>query len=279
MLDCDDDSFIRTSQNLARDLSLVQTSGAIRRGSALLIQGNCFANRENVRFIAFIKADPGQGLLRRLEGDRITLSHVSDMLLGESQRLLKVALFIEEVPLDNSSASPRIPDDFSIKIFDHLLQNSGDRAAANYFISSFLKCILARNAPQQTKKFYNITVNYIFDCPSLTNEEKSELHGDLISYLRNNDTAIIQPREFARSVLPQELQDNYIQECNNQELNEGFSKDTSLLKGKLRRRSVKFDTNVTLYAPPDVFDQYVQIQEQDDEGWTNVKIRGSITSS
>ena len=276
MLDCSDEEFVRTSQSLAQALSQAQTSGSIKAGSALFVQGTCVVDGDPARFIAIIKADPGEGLfLRQIKG-KMTLTHVNNMLLGESQRMLKVALFME----DSSPEEPdgaRTPDEFSIKVFDHLLQNSGERSAATYFYGTFLKCCLAANAPQQTKKFYETAKKFIAES-QLPQGEKVELEGDLIAYLRSNDTQIIEVQTFARNVLPEQMQDTFINRCVDSGITEAISKDNSLLKGKLRRRSLKYDSNVTLYAPPDVFSEAVRIEKSDEEGWTRLKIRGSITT-
>ena len=62
-------------------------------------------------------------------------------------------------------------------------------------------------------------------------------------------------------------------------MSEAFTKDTSLVKGKLRRQSIKFSSNVTLFAPSDVFRDSVKIIGTSDDGWTELRIRGLVESS
>lgn len=273
-LDADDDGFIANSKQLANSLSVSQTAGPIKSGSAMFVQGNCLTDGRQSRFLAIIKADSDQALYKRVSGETITLTYVSDMLLGESQRLIKIAFFIEEVGRDDESVGVRQPEDFSVKVFDHLMQKSGDGDAAAYFYSTFLKCKLSHNAARQTKQFYEIVRSFIEEMP-VSQAERVAYCGDLISYLRQN-RATLEPRTFAQDVLPQAHQDAFVRKCREKGITQAFSKELDLVKGKLRRQSVKFSSNVTLYAPSEVFRDAVKITGTSEDGWTELKIRGSI---
>lgn len=275
MLDSDDDDFITRSKQLAESLSLAQTTGSIKAGAAVFIQGSCVADSQTSRFIAIIKADADQALYKQVVDDEITLTYVNNMLLGHSQRLIKIALFIEDAAQDSSDQqSQRTPDEFSIKVFDHMMQNSGNGNASAYFYGSFLKCRLAESAPRLTKQFYEVARGFI-DSMSCEQSEKLELHGDLISFMRGNRT-ILEPRTFAQEVLPEANQDAFIRVCRDAGITQAVTKDLGLLKGKMRRQSVKFSSNVTLFASPDVFRDSVKISGVSDDGWTEIKVRGEI---
>jgi hypothetical protein len=274
MLDSDDDGFVENSKHMAGSLSSAQTAGPIKSGSAIFVQGTCSADGTPSRFVAIIKADSDQGLYKRVDGESITLTYVSDMLLGESQRLIKIAFFIEEAARDDEATGGRQPEDFSVKVFDHLMQTSGDGDAAAYFYRTFLKCKLSHNAARQTKQFYEVVRSFIDEMP-VSQAEKVSYHGDLISYFRQNRSTL-EPRTFAQDVLPQELQDAFVRKCRDNGISQAFSKELDLVKGKLRRQSVKFSSNVTLYAPSEVFRDAVHIIGTSEDGWTELKIRGSI---
>lgn len=276
MIDETDDQFVELSKLLANDLSNAQTAGPIKSGSAIFVQGTCAADGANSRFVAIIKADSDQGLYKRIQDDgSITLTYVNDMLLGDSQRLIKIAFFIEETSPEEGPDQPRQPEEFSVKVFDHLMQASGDGIAAQYFYQTFLRCRIAHSAARTTKQFFNIVKNYIDELP-LPQSEKVSYHGDLISYLRQNATNTIEPRTFAQTVLPQEHQDAFVTKCRSEGITSAFSKELDLLKGKLRRQSVKFSSNVTIHAPSETFRDSIQILETSDDGWTRLRIRGTI---
>lgn len=121
MLDAKDAQFIEASRHLARALSSAQTAGPIKAGSAIFVQGVCVADGEKSRFLAIIKADSDQALVKQITDENISLAFVGDTLLGESQRLIKIAFFIED---EKSAGKKRSPDEFSVRVFDHLMQNS-----------------------------------------------------------------------------------------------------------------------------------------------------------
>jgi len=273
MLDHGNDDFIATSKHLANSLSSCQTAGPIKSGSAIFVQGTCDIDGRPARFMTVIKADSDQALYKHVDGESITLTYVSDMLLGESQRLIKIAFFIEDVGRNGDTPANRHPDDFQVKVFDHLMQRSGNGEAASYFYRTFLKCKLAENAAQQTKQFYELVRTFIDELP-VSQPDRVAYHGDLVSYLRQ-DHATVEPRTFAQDVLPTEHQDAFLRKCRDAGINQAFSKQVDLIKGKLRRQSLKFSSNVTLYAPSDVFKNVVKIGETTD-GWTELRIRGTI---
>lgn len=275
MLDDKDSVFVRQSQQLATALSEAQTAGTIRSGSAIFVQGTCVADGTKSRFLAIIKADSDQALYKRKQGENITLTFVNDMLLGESQRLIKIAFFIEEQPRDDDEAEERrSPSDFSVKVFDHLMSNTGTGEAAAYFFRTFLKCKQADNAAKQTRVFYEFVRQFIDDL-DINASERVNLKGDLISHLRGN-RAIVEPRAFARDVIPEDHQDAFIQACRESGITRAFTKDTSLVKGKLKRQTLKFSSSVTVFAPSEVFRDSIKIGRTTPDGWTELKIKGSV---
>ena len=274
MLDDDDTGFVANSKHLAGSLSTAQTAGAIKSGSAIFVQGTCSADGNASRFVAIIKADSDQALYKRVNDEGITLTFVNDMLLGESQRLIKIAFFIEDADREDASPVVRRPEDFSVKVFDHLMHTSGDGDAAAYFYSTFLKCRLSHNAARQTKQFFEVVRSFIDEIP-VSQADRVAFQGDLISYFRQNK-ATLEPRTFAQDVLPQAYQDAFVRKCRDAVITQAISKDLELVKGKLRRQSVKFSSNVTLYAPSEVFRDSVKITGTSEDGWTSVKILGTI---
>ncbi|MDR2982918.1 MAG: nucleoid-associated protein [Puniceicoccales bacterium] len=272
MLDSTDNVFIEKSKHLARSLSLAQTVGQIKSGSVIFIQGNCVIDGTSSRYISIIKADSDEGLAKQVTNTGITLKLVRDMLLGESQRLFKVAFIVED---NEPRTKPDIRDtgDFSIMVFDHLMQNTGDGNAAAYFYRAFLKCRLAENAARKTKQFYELAKDFVSSL-AISQDKKVELRGNVIAYLQSNQ-GTLEPRSFARTVLPTNQQDAFIRRCTSDGFTQAVVKDLTLLKGKLRRQSVKFTSKVTLYASPEVFRDSVKIGKSTD-GWTEIKIKGSV---
>jgi len=242
MIDASDEDFIKASRLLAQTLSTVQTAGPIKSGSAIFVQGTCAADNSPSRFVAIIKADADQGLFKEIVEESITLTYVNDMLLGESRRLVKIAFFVEdEAPRSDGelvTSALRTPEEFSITVFDHLMQLSSDRSAADYFYNTFLKCRFADSASLQTKQLYTVTSEFI-DEINVPQAERVELRGDLISYFRSN-RAMLEPRTLAQDILPEPHHDDFIKKCRDAGITQAITKDLEILKGKFKRQSVKF---------------------------------------
>lgn len=276
MLDASNSQFIKYSKQLSYLLSSAQTSGTIKPGSGLFIQGTVDYNGNRSRIIAIIKADPDKGLFQNINNNQITLKYVNNILFGASSRLMKIAFFIEENNTNNiinSHEQPniRVPEDFSIKVFDHQMQNSTNGNVSLYFYKTFLKCNIAENAAVKTKEFYEIAKEFINN--NIPQNERVDLYGDLISYLRSNE-ATISAQTFATNYLKEERQDEFLNNCRDCGIAEPISKDTQLIKGKLKKQSIKFTSNVTLIAE-NVNDSVRNISSTED-GWTTLEIMGEI---
>ena len=278
LFDCQDTQFVQTTQSLAGSLSHAQTAGSIKSGTVIFVNGSCNADGDNIRYLAIIKADSDRVLQKRiLDEGSIVLTYIADTLLGESQKLFKIAFYLEESRPEGEATANiclRSPNDFEVKVFDHNLLNSSDSNAAMYFYGTFLKCRLADNAKKQTKNFYESTMRFIsaLDIPS---EEKLDYKGSLMSYLRGN-IATIEPGTFAREVFPIELQDAFVNSCTESEITAAFTKDNGLIKKKLKNQSVRFSSNVVLTAEPNIIRDSVRIGKTNEEGWTEVLIKGLV---
>ena len=239
LLDALDQDYIQHTKILATSLSNAQTSGSIKAGVVIFIQGKCFYEDQELRFIAVIKADPDKALHKTITGSTITLNYVNDLLFGNSQRLLKIGLFIEETEAANNTNTQRVPGDFAIKVFDHLMSNTSDTNAAMYFYKTFLGCKLAETKAVKSKLFFETTDAFIMGNSILTQAQKEDCRGGLFALMRGN-TDILEPAAVAREIFPQEIQDAYINHCSSNGITGAFSKDNSLIMNKLKRRTIKF---------------------------------------
>lgn len=274
MLNMETQEFVKASQNLAKKLSAAQTAGSIKEGSAVIIQGECHNAGVPLRFISIIKADSDQGFYQHFENGNILLEYVSNMILGDSQRLIKIGFFLED-NRDPDQSLTRTPDDFTLKVYDHNLKQASTGTAALYFYSTFLGCKLADTSSVLTKRFFNVTASFL-EKADIGQEQRVDLKNALITRLRSNITTL-EPVEFARNYLPEQIQSQFVNECEQADIREAFSIDLALIRAKMRRQSIKFSSNVTIYAPPDIFKESIKVHsEATTEGWTDISIKGKI---
>ncbi|MDB5344310.1 MAG: hypothetical protein JWP89_2687 [Schlesneria sp.] len=271
MMDQTDAVFIEISTTLAKALADAQTAGSIKSGVALFVQGECRVDGNQARFMAIIKADADQALVRRATAEGIDLSFVGETFLGAAQRLIKIAFFFERIAPEKERER-RIPAEFNIKVFDHLMQAPGGDAAV-YFYDTFLGCRISQDAARKTKNFYDIAREFI-QSMEIPPEEKLEKYADLGSYMRNNQRTI-NPKTFAADHLSDDERDPFINLCRNQRLSSAFTKDTSLVKSRLTQLKMRFSSSVTISAPQEKWRESIKVMGTVD-GWTTIMILGEI---
>lgn len=268
-------NYIATTKVLAEALSRAQVPGAIKTGSVFFITGSCVADNQPSRFVAIIKADSDEALLKTVKGDNVKVDFVGGVLMGASQRLIKIAFFIEDHRLEQGEEKEEVrrTTDFSVMVFDHLMQNRGDVDASSYFYRTFLHCELANDASRMTKRFFEATRTYI-NSMDIELVERHALRSDLITHMRSNKTTL-DARSFAMEVLPKTHWDPFIQHCRTAGITKAINKDTELIKGKLRRQTLKFTSKVIIYGSPEVIRDSVKLKGMKD-GWTEVAIKGEV---
>ena len=271
--------FIGETVLLAADLSRAQTIGSIKAGLAVFMQGTGWDGEEQLRWVCIMKADPDKALVKTVKKGSIDLEFVSDLIMGAQQRLLKVAFIVEQVE-DSSSDDLRDSKDFSVKVYDHLMSNTGRGTAARYFYSGFLGCKLAENAAKRTRDFYEETKRFI-DSMGLSPRKKVDLRGHLVSYLKSEKSRI-SVSEFAETYLSSERRNAYQASMKEQGIPDtAISKDTSLVKSRLRKQTLRFSSSIMMFASPEAIKNSINIGKVEvlkGEKWTNLKIKGELES-
>lgn len=280
LLAADDQEFIAQTAKLASMLSQAQTVGAVKAGVGVFLQGTGELENETVPWTAVIKADPDRGLIKRATARGITLEFVSDLILGAHQRLLKVAFMVEEQAYSGDPGEPRDPDDFSIRVYDHLMSTTGRNEGARYFYSGFLGCKIAATAPKETRQFFERTKEFI-DATFTDPADKVAFRGHLVSYLRSQ-RGQIGSREFADDYLPQVHRSAYKRMMRESGFpTHAVSKDTSLIERRLKKSSLRFSSKLMIVGPADVLANSVKIGDSVQQGgveWTQLLIKGTVES-
>lgn len=276
LLSVRNERFVELTKQLANQLTQAQRSGSIKAGTAFFLVGSCIIDNEQKRFVCIIKADPDSGIGKSGKKDKAAkYTYIKEVLMSDSQRLIKIAFLIEDHKLgeDDTKGEIRKTEDFSVVVFDHLMQKKHDVEASKYFYNGFLRCERANDSAVMTKKFYDAAHAYITGMQVDASEQFS-LRGDLVSHFRSNRTTL-DSRSFAMEVLPPAHTDPLVQHCRDRGITGAITKDTELIKTRLKRRTLKFTSTVTLYAPPEVLRDSVRVKGTED-GWTNIAIKGTI---
>lgn len=277
LLDMTAKEFSAASASLADRLSAIQ-NGGIKEGLGIFLQGTCVEDNTTKRWIAFVKADPDRGLIKELQEGKITLRYVSDLIMGAQQRLLKVVFFIESDAKPAGEGADRKGDEFSIRLYDHLLSNTGEGTAAQYFYSTFLGLKPAENSAKLCRLFFEKTKQFT-DELAADSSEKVAFRGHLFSYL-SSEKQQISATEFAETYIPRQHRRAYLNKMKQEKFpDNAVRRDVALIKAKLKKQSMRFTSKVLIVGNDDalqksvIFGQVVQIKGEE---WTELQIKGKL---
>lgn len=278
LLGSSDKDFVTLSKDLALKLTMVQTSGGIKAGILMIMDGRIGSKTRPNRFVSVLKAESDSGFMKEKTKHGLTLKYISDMVLGAQQRLNKIGLFVEVKLPAASKIGLRTKTDFETTVYDHQMSKTGGNQAARYFYAGFLGCKLAENSSHLTRTFYEQTSDHIDKSSKLSIEQRVTLKNHLVSYLRSEEPQI-SVKIFADRYLPEELHEPYFRRLKLAKfplLN--VIKDTSHINHKLRVRRMVFSNKVRISAPHDSFSENVAVDSKSVDGWTTVRIRGELES-
>lgn len=267
----DDEHFIDYSKPLALKLAQSQTSRKIPGGVVVIFKGRIGRDLNN--YIGIIKAEKHGGFTITELDMRLILQYLSNLLLTPQQKLYKIAMFIELDELEEQRN--RRPDEFKVYVFDHNMNRSETKEAAIYFYDTFLGCSLSPTNKKLTRDFYIYTRDFINNL-DINDEEKVDLNYALYAYLKVSQSNTIQISEFAEQFLEGDNRDNYISYMEQKEFPSiSIPKDMTYIKNKLKKRRIKFTTDVTISAPSENFKDLVKILECN-ESSAVVEIMGRV---
>jgi len=272
LLDSDNAQFVSISVELAEKLTSEQRTANIKPGLAVIMTGTV-GPRDEHRVAIILKAETDSGFVTE-GGKHVILKFIDNLFLTPQQRLYKVGAFKEISTQVTGTDGLRKKGDFNVFVFDHLLSGSTQEAAL-YFFRGFLGCDTAPSAKRQTRDFYTLTRDFI-DKLDLSTEKRIDHGNDLTAYLRTVK-ASVQVREFADQYFDPIIKAQY---CTHMQAKKfpmtAVVKDTTLIVSKLRTRRIKFSSTVRITGPSDTFRDLVKVSPTGTDGWTEVKIKGTV---
>ncbi len=270
----DNNEKIRLSSQLAHKLARAQNGRNTPGGVLIIISGIIGSNNERKQFVGIIKAELHDGFNIDENQSIIILHLLTSLLLTPHQKFYKIGVFIN----DNSDASSDEvnENDFSVLVYDHLMNRRESNQLARYFFDNFLGCDYSTNDKTLTRDFYFRTKDFI-ERQIIPEEEKIEINTSLNSYMRNQQQATVLVADFGNDNFSPEMRDSYSNFMRDSSFpDHAISKDISYLENILKFRRLKFSSDVKIIAPSRNFDQIVHIDGFDDNE-TRIRIQGNIT--
>lgn len=227
----DSNTLIDMSQNIANHLYYTQNA---RNPGGLLLFIVCHAGDRNAIAILKVEREEGVQIQRETTIDgykHFRLDHIQNLIFTDKTKLFKIVLFYKEERNTMGILS------------DQQMGYNNGKDVANYFLNDFLGCKLTKEPSVQTKKFFEITQEYINES-NMNSEEKDRVITHLVSALTNNSNTI-NPRYFAENCLKPQYADTYIDLLKEKEVDSySFVKDISLISNRLKHSEYIFQSGI-----------------------------------
>lgn len=276
-----DSIFISLSRIFAEKLAAAQSNRTIPGGIVVLIEGIC--GNPTRSFMCVIKAEPHGGFTKRQNNGQLTLEYLKDLILTPQAKLYKIGAFLHQDPAAATAQNPT--EGWRAFLFDDNITQGNKLSAANYFLDGFLGLKFPSNSAFQTKQFHALTKDFIRNA-NVNAEKKIDLLNALTTYLKTDQAATIQVSAFSQDYLGDAvLQDAYTAYMQQKDFPTiAIHKDLSEVQSQLRLRKLTFGHDIRLIAPPEQFENNVQIEtfdgEVDEHGqvpkWTRITVRDHI---
>ncbi|WP_419403815.1 nucleoid-associated protein [Stenotrophomonas rhizophila] len=266
--------FIANSKLMTSKLSEAQASTSGLSGMVFVIRGRMGVTPR--RFVAVIKAELHDGFGTADDGEDAEVTYLKNLALTPSQRLYKVGLLLEQVPVPSFGVGKYDVSNYRCFLFDHLITATETRSAAAYFYQAFLGMGIQKSSKKLTQDFYEYVDTFV-KSSALDEEGRWELKEALRVELRSTST-IINVSDFAEANIENEdVREAFVDFMDARHFpKHAVIKDVDYVKAKLRRpRKLTFTSGVKVTIPADSDKHVVEIVEKTENQATLV-IRGAF---
>lgn len=257
-----DEDFVIHSKNIANDLFEIQT-GNNAAGILLIVKGRLDANQ--VCAILKLERDNGAQLVLDQGTRTFNIEEVHNLMLTQKNKIFKVALFTKR---------DRFGIDYDGYLMDYQINIKTKKSTNTYFLH-FLNCVAYLDPKIATKKFYDLTKNFIetIDDPII----RSKYIQDLNSYLQKNQNTI-NPREFADDYMVDTgHKNNYREYLNSENFEFGtYTKELSLVHSAISKIYIEFENDITILGKDGVLGDRVLLTQDYDTGLCKAEIVSRI---
>lgn len=256
--DKSDREFVAISKQLAAKLAETQQRVSIPHGFMLLL--DCENTVDNLPVYIIMKAEPHEALV--IAANNIATA-LSDVILSPSQKMYKAASF------QQVNAGVQGVGSYKAYLFDEQFQTRA--SLAEYFYKDFLGLTISQNDKVLTKMFFykmleGISTKYATDFIR-RNDAEDALRAEM-----QNQQRLISPRAIIDRIIEVDDRDYFYNKISNTEIPTGFTKNLSLIDGKISHRGMSLSEDVKIYAPQDMFGSSILVDRDTDHDYIIVKI-------
>lgn len=225
---------VQPSKDLSKYLYDIQT-GNNPAGIVVVIEG--VIKNKNVFSIMKLERDEGVQLKKNERSHFIDIVAVKNLMLTKKTKLYKASFFFNRTDFDT---------DFDGFVTDNQIQPTSPQGIASFFIHDYLGCSFYGDTRVNTKKFFELTRDFIITIEDPIKKTKYFEH--LISY-SSMPKNFIDTNEFIREYIEENDQQNYIDYLNRNNFSqETFAKDIELIENHLQRIMIDFENDVQIIS-------------------------------
>lgn len=276
--------FIVSSYDVAEKLADAQKIKSIPGGIVVIFYGTQGIPAK--KFIGIIKAEIHSAYEKEVNEQtrEISLKFVEEVLLTPGTRLYKTAGFFQKPP--SNEPEDDLNSKWAVLVSDYQISQTDGKAAAQYFYAGFLGCGYPETSARTTKQFYDATTDFIARL-DIEEAKKSDLLNALTTYLKVGTSSTISSTEFASQYFDVDTKDAFTDHMEESGLpSTAFTKDIIHIESKLKYRNIRFNSNVKITAPADVFKNMVTIETIDGDldaagtpaVWTKIIVKDRINN-
>lgn len=217
--------------------------------------------------VAIMKLQKQTGLrvqqARTAEGARtLSVKILNELMLTEKTRVFKVGVFARD---SNGVVQARVSD-------EQLNSNASGGVAA--FFMRVLGCKPAEAPAVLTRRFYEKVQGFINS--EVSNGEAKLRYAQALRAELTSHVGSIEPASFITKYIDATDRDRLERYLRDQDVPlNAFSKDTTGIDRKIRTRSIKTGSGVSVKAPAEVFEELVSVEDLDGQGRVIV-VRDSV---
>ncbi|WP_298384503.1 nucleoid-associated protein [Ferrimicrobium sp.] len=251
--------FVAMSQEMARHLYLCQKGNSPE--GLLTVCEVTIGDQGGLAVLKLEKEEGARVELADTEGGRtLSVQHLHDLMLTERTKVFKVGLFVQTGD-DRDSIEGSVCD----------TQRGYGGTVAHFFLEQFLGCRLREQPEITTKRFFDTTESFIND-EIADPETKTRYQVALLAEL-NGTRDKVSIRAFANNNLDVDDRKPFMDRIEEARLpSTEFDKDNHLVRSRLRRIQIAFESGVSVLASPENIGEQVKIVTDSTNGQTTVEI-------
>lgn len=254
---------VPASQSLAKRLYDAQDR---RSPEGILVVALCQLRESRALGLLKLEHEKGVQAEEEYEGGKLVFKVVlhEDLMLTRKTAVFKAAVF--QLDASEPPQLQAVASDLQV-----------ERRLAGFFLTDFLGCRMTESPAVRTEHFFEATEGFIAKVQDP--ERKARYEMGLLTLMHSQARKTVDPVGFAEETLDIDDQQPFYAHLREAEVGEQrFPKDTSEIKGRIKRMAFDFESGIKLMGKPEAIDEHVTVESQRDDGQVEVTVADRLST-